>query len=225
MNSNWIQACDVIVFNYLRQNSFGDVANDFKSLRKISTLKADSYKHLTLEKISLFVERKRSIGAVTRESDFKKTSCAPKEKLKPNEKSLENFLAKEKIVSEISAKVVRDYIKGDSAFTEVLVDLQTKLRIPHDSAPVSLAQLFQLEVPEKSYDDWSRISSGFYELVEQLQPENPNSEVDKVVKFILDENIPVRHINLQFADFTNVNAQYTTEMKFMRKKCPGNGIS
>ena len=72
---------------------FGDVANDFKSLRKISTLKADSYKHLTLEKISLFVERKRSIGAVTRESDFKKTSCAPKEKLKPNEKSLENFLA------------------------------------------------------------------------------------------------------------------------------------
>jgi len=92
-----------------------------------------------------------------------------------------------------------------------MLTVQTKLRIPPGPAPVSLEQLVQLK----------RISSGFHELVGHLRPDDPDSEVDKVVKFILDADIPVRHINLQFADFTNVNAQYNTDIKFIREKCPG----
>jgi len=38
---------------------------------------------------------------------------------------------------------------------------------------------------------------GFQELVGLLNPNDPYSEVDRVVKFILDQNIRVRHLNIQ----------------------------
>jgi hypothetical protein len=49
---------------------------------------------------------------------------------------------------------------------------------------------------------------GFQELVGQLNPNDPDSEVDKVVKFILDQNILVRHLNVQVltASFIAVDA-------------------
>jgi hypothetical protein len=42
-----------------------------------------------------------------------------------------------------------------------------------------------------------------------------------VVKHILDANILVRHLNIEYSDFTNVNVQYTTDLKSMRERCPG----
>ncbi len=47
---------------------------------------------------------------------------------------------------------------------------------------------------DKSYEDFSPILDGYADLLDHLNPEE--SEVDKVVKFILDKNIMVRHVNI-----------------------------
>jgi hypothetical protein len=65
MESSWVRARDIIVFNYLRQNNFDEVADSFKALRNISASKADAFQHLTLQKISNFVERKSAQGDET----------------------------------------------------------------------------------------------------------------------------------------------------------------
>jgi len=59
---------------------------------------------------------------------------------------------------------------------------------------------------EKSYKDYSPILEGYGDLLDRLNPEDPKSEVDKVVKFILEKNIKVRHVNIALCRFTNVRA-------------------
>ena len=54
---------------------------------------------------------------------------------------------------------------------------------------------------EKCYTDFSPILDGYADILEHLNPDDPNSEVDKVVKFILDKNIQVRHINVLLLRF------------------------
>jgi hypothetical protein len=49
----------------------------------------------------------------------------------------------------------------------------------------------------KSYEDFSPILDGYADLLDHLNPEE--SEVDKVVKFILDKNILVRNVNVQLS--------------------------
>jgi hypothetical protein len=53
----------------------------------------------------------------------------------------------------------------------------------------------------KSYKDFSPIMDGYGDLLEGLNPDDPNSEVDKVVRFILDKNILVRHVNVVLSRF------------------------
>ena len=45
-----------------------------------------------------------------------------------------------------------------------------------------------------SPDDWCFILDGYSNLYKHLHPDT--SEVDRVVKFILDSNIPVRGVNI-----------------------------
>jgi hypothetical protein len=70
---------------------------------------------------------------------------------------------------------------------------------------------------EKSYQDFSPIMDGYGALLDRLNPEDPKSEVDKVVKFILDQNIQVRHINISLCRYTNARAP---ELKVLHKKMP-----
>ena len=64
-----------------------------------------------------------------------------------------------------------------------------------------------------------------------LQPDNPDSEVDKVVKFILDQNIPVRYLGIKFNKLTSTKchrrapelieiAKANPKLKFVRMR-PG----
>ena len=66
-----------------------------------------------------------------------------------------------------------------------------------------------------------------------LQPDNPESEIDKVVKFILDQNIPIRYLEIKYNYFTNRKshekvdelkklAQTNPKLKFGRFR-PGKG--
>jgi hypothetical protein len=60
---------------------------------------------------------------------------------------------------------------------------------------------------EKSYEDFSPIMDGYGDLLDHLNPEDPKSEVDKVVKFILEKNILVRHMNVALCRYTNIKGR------------------
>jgi hypothetical protein len=51
---------------------------------------------------------------------------------------------------------------------------------------------------EKSLDSLSNIRAAFPNLYDQLNPNDPDCEVDKAVKYILDINIPIRYINVRY---------------------------
>ena len=69
--------------------------------------------------------------------------------------------------------------------------------------------------------------------MQDLQPDNPGSEVDKVVKFILDQNIPIRYLEIKYNYLINRNshsrfdelqklAKANPKLKFVRFR-PGKG--
>ncbi len=51
---------------------------------------------------------------------------------------------------------------------------------------------------EKPAVEWTNIRAGFSDLLRELDPYNPDSEVDKLIEYILDLNIPVRNINVKY---------------------------
>ena len=59
----------------------------------------------------------------------------------------------------------------------------------------------------KPYDEWTNIREGFAELYNQLNLDDPTSKVDKAVEHILDQNIPVRHLNIMYKNKTTVQRQ------------------
>jgi hypothetical protein len=72
---------------------------------------------------------------------------------------------------------------------------------------------------EKSYDSWSNVREGFSDLEDHLNPDDPNSEVDKLVKHILDINIPIRYFNVKYGAFS-LSSLYHFDLKDVKKYCP-----
>ena len=64
-----------------------------------------------------------------------------------------------------------------------------------------------------SYDDWVPIHIGYSDLYNNLHPDE--SEVDKLVKYILDKNVPVRYLNVAYSNKTSVG-----DADEMRRVCP-----
>jgi len=64
-----------------------------------------------------------------------------------------------------------------------------------------------LDSLEKSYQKFSHIIDGYADVLESLNLENSDSEVDKVVKFILDKNILVRQLNIALSHLTNSTSE------------------
>ena len=82
-------------------------------------------------------------------------------------------------------------------------------------------------------EDWGTIQDGYGDLLQDLQPDNPDSEVDKVVKFILNQNIPIRYVEIKYnhltsrtchvkADELQKLAKANPKLKFVRFR-PGKG--
>ena len=82
-------------------------------------------------------------------------------------------------------------------------------------------------------EDWGTIYDGYGDLLQDLQPDNPDCEVDKVVKFILDQNIPIRYLEIKYNHLTSrqchVNndelqklAKANLKLRFVRFR-PGKG--
>ena len=67
---------------------------------------------------------------------------------------------------------------------------------------------------EKSYQDLTPILEGYGDLLDLLNPNDANSEVDKVVKYILCKNILVRHLNVALSRFTaSTGPEYYAQVK------------
>jgi hypothetical protein len=70
---------------------------------------------------------------------------------------------------------------------------------------------------KKYPEDFSPIMDGYGDLLDPLNPEDPKSEVDKVIKFILEKNIKVRHVNIALSRYTFVK---TGTFSNLHKKMP-----
>ena len=157
--------------------------------------------------------------------DAKTLLNAPKQNSNQKTISVESSPSADKICQVI----IEDYLKRNG-FNEIWTDLQakkptTKLLNP----PIILENLVELNKPklinkvcaeldqDKPYDAWTNIQEGFRELYGQLNPDDPSSEVDKVVKYILDQNIPIRYLNVTYNTITNLEKRL---MKAIKQNCP-----
>jgi hypothetical protein len=131
--------------------------------------------------------------------------------LEPKEKNL--ILQQQQ---QICDRVVADYLKRNG-FKDVLKDFQG---LPAQSATtnrsghfVPLEELIEMssskkKVPKTSskdemrLDDWINLCEGFADLIPLLDPDDTESEVDKVVSFILNQNILVRYINVKYRSYS-----------------------
>ena len=63
-------------------------------------------------------------------------------------------------------------------------------------------------------DDWVPAQMGFGELYKYLKPET--SEVDRICKFLLDLNFPIRYLNVVYKSQHAVS----TDLEEIKSKCP-----
>jgi hypothetical protein len=57
---------------------------------------------------------------------------------------------------------------------------------------------------KSSGKEWCNIQDGYGHLLDDLEPDNSDSEVDKAVKYILEKNIQVRLLNVKSSGLTSV---------------------
>jgi hypothetical protein len=69
-------------------------------------------------------------------------------------------------------------------------------------------------------DDWCQIQEGYGDLLEYLEPENPDSEVDKVVNFILQKNIQIRFLDMEIQNTSKTGGGFYPIITHLAKKYP-----
>ncbi len=133
---------------------------------------------------------------------------------------------------QICDRVVADYLKRNG-FRNVLEDFlelpAVQLATTNRSGQfVPLEELIEMssskkKVPKSSskkdmrLDDWTNLSEGFADLIPLLDPDDAESEVDKVVSFILKQNIPVRYINVKYRSCSIQNV-YNNSKEYLDMK-------
>jgi len=128
--------------------------------------------------------------------------------------------------------VVADYLKRNG-YEEILEDFQ-KLRrgvisSTHQSRHfVTLEKLCESSSSskkncsdEKPLDAWTSLNLGFIDLIPHLNPNDSKSEIDKVLTFILDQNFPVRHVNVKYSSASIWIIHKNNKENTSVKNCPG----
>jgi hypothetical protein len=163
----------------------------------------------------------------TKSSEEQKSNRAPDSAKRPD------------TITNVCDQVVSDYLKRNG-FQEVLNDFQSARKLQSRSkssesrnknaeSSLTLEKLFKFEKKkrknlestgnERALDSWANIREGFSDLIDHLSPDDPDSEVDKMIKYILDANIPVRYFNIQYSYITNMLYLYSLELKNIKKVC------
>ena len=88
------------------------------------------------------------------------------------------------------------------------------------SSKENVPQKIRLAAPRAdgayALDDWVPAQMGFSELYECLKPES--SEVDRICKFLLDLNFPIRYLNVVYFDKSRNSV--STDLEEIKSKCP-----
>ncbi len=152
--------------------------------------------------------------------------------LKPKEKTL----TEQQQQQQTCDRVVADYLKRNE-FENVLKDFQELTAVQSATTNrsgyfVPLEELIEMfsskkKVPKTSskneirLDDWTNLSEGFADLIPLLDPDDAESEVDKVVSFILKQNILVRYINVKYRSYSIRHVyNHSKEKSDMKQNCP-----
>jgi len=104
------------------------------------------------------------------------------------------------IIQKDQQQPVNDDIKSkkDKVTIEDKLSCNLETNNPSKKASNSAKQPLLNNSQAKSLDSWSNITDAFPNLYDQLNPNDPDSEVDKAVKFIFEKDIPIRHLNVRY---------------------------
>ncbi len=192
--------CDQIVADYLKRNGFADVLSHFQEPRQLQTLSNELEipgKGSTLKRLIKFDRTNRKPPDKTQEKNRKPPDESQEKNRKPPDKT--------------QAKSRKE------------PDKQEKMRNPPDKTQEKSRKesgCHSDKSHEKSYDSWSNIRDGFSDLEDHLNPDDPDSEVDKLIKYILNINIPIRYFNVKHGAYTNFKTVYHLDKKGMKKAFP-----
>jgi hypothetical protein len=218
------ESCDQVVAEYLKSNGFDEILTEFQACRKIRLQLAANERSTegTLERILEFVEK----TSPSRETCFQ-NNCDDKLKITSRE---------QKRVSKVPNN--NDVIRRKNLDTKNTVDVTSRnihcSRQPNSNKKTGsiktigmksvsfLQKKNQLKISpdhDMPLDAWVSIKEGFSELDGQLDCQ---SEVDRVVKYILDIDISVRFVSVKFSTFTHNNIYNCKRVaNHIIENCPG----
>jgi hypothetical protein len=223
--------CDQIVADYLKRNGFGDVLSLFQESRQLRTLSNELEipgRGSTLKRLIKFDRKNRKPPDETLEKSRKPPDECQEKNRKPPDKEEKNKKQPDKTQEKSRKPPDKSQAKSRKE-----PDKQETSRKPSDKSqekirnpPVKTQEKSRKQSEchsdksqEKSYDSWSNIRDGFSDLEDHLNPDDPNSEVDKLVKHILDINIPIRYFNVKHGALP-LKSLYNFDLKDIKKYCP-----
>ncbi len=181
--------CDQIVADYLKRNGFADVLSHFQESRQLQTLSDE-------------------LEIPGKGSTLKRLIKYDRKNRKPPDESQEN---NRKPPDKTQEKSQKESDKSQENNQKPPDQTQEKNRKQSDC--------HSDKSQEKSYDSWSNIREGFPDLEDHLNPDDPDSEVDKLVKHILGINIPIRYFNVKHGALS-LKSLYKFDLKDIKKYCP-----
>jgi hypothetical protein len=212
--------CDQIVADYLKRNGFADVLSHFQESRQLQPLSDELEipgKGSTLKRLIKFDRKNRKPPDEIQETNRKPPDKEEKNQKQPDKTQEENRKPPDK--QEKSRKPP----DKSQAKSQKEPDKQEKSRKPADKSQERSrkeSDCHSDKSHEKRYDSWSNIREGFSDFEDHLNPDDPDSEVDKLVKHILDINIPIRYFNVKYGAYSNLKSLYHLEMSDIKKACP-----
>jgi hypothetical protein len=204
--------CDQIVADYLKRNGFADVLSHFQESRQLRTLSNELEipgRGSTLKRLIKFDWKNRKPPDESHEKNRKESDKTQEKSQKEVDKTQEKD---RKLPDKTQEKNQKPQDKT-----------QEKNRKPPDKSQAKSRKQSDCQSDksqERSYDSWSNIRDGFSDLEDHLNPDDPDSEVDKLIKHILDINIPIRYFNVKHGVYTNFKTLYHLDKKGMKKAFP-----
>ncbi len=213
--------CDQIVADYLKRNGFVDVLSHFQESRQLQTLSDELEipgKGSTLKRLIKFDRKNRKESDETQEKSRKPPDKEEKNRKPPDETQEKNRKPPDKT----QEKNRKQSDKSQGRNRKESDESTEKNRKPPDKSQEKNrkeSDCHSDKSQEKSYDSWSNIRDGFSDLEDHLNPDDPDCEVDKLIKHILDINIPIRYFNVKYGALY-LKSLYNFDLKDIKKYCP-----
>jgi hypothetical protein len=195
------ESCDRVVAEYLKSNGFDEILTEFQASRKIR-LQLAANERSTDDKLKITSREQKRVSKVPNNYDvIRRKNLDTKNTVDVTSRNTHCSRQPNSNKETGSNKT----IDMKSVASRPLFQKKNQLKISPDH--------------DMSLDAWVSIKEGFSELDGQLDCQ---SEVDRVVKCILDIDISVRFVSVKFSTFTNNSINNCKEAaNHMIENCPG----